>query len=181
MQCTKDEKKECLPPIIECTNLAEWNIYLEDLYKTVFKPQFIDSNPTFKGVKVYIRKEPMDGKWEHGFTHMTHEDLLHTSNDPNDRIPDLRRSERLNWVKPIIENYACSIENDCGQILYWEEMYRGRVRSNLLFLEERFLVVLEKTRWGFFIITSFYINEEYELTKRVKKYNMFKKQKTPLA
>ena len=49
----------------------------------------------FKGWKVFIRKEPKDGEWEHGFTHMTHEDLLHSSENPNDRVPDLRRSERL--------------------------------------------------------------------------------------
>lgn len=180
MLCTKDVSKECLPDIIECENLSEWNIYLNNLYNEIFKPQFIDSYPMFKGWKVFIRKEPKDGEWEHGFTHMTHVDLAHNL-DPNDRIPDLRRSERLNWVKPIIQHYQCSMENNCGQILYWEEMFRGRIRCNLLFESERFLVVLERAKDVYFIITSFYIEKEWELNKRIKKYNAYKKQKTPLA
>lgn len=102
MICTKDTSKVCLPDMIECENLAEWNNYLNKLYVEVFKPQFIETVPTFKGWDVISRREPMDGNWEHGFTHMTHVDLLHNSDDPNDRIPDLRRSERLNWVRRII-------------------------------------------------------------------------------
>lgn len=181
MQCTEDLEIECLPEIIECESLIEWNSYLEKLYSSIFKPQFIDTKPVFMGWSVLSRKEPMDGEWEHGFTHMTHVDLLHTSNNPNDRIPDLRRSERLNWVKPMIENYECSVEKQCGKILYWEEMYRGRVRCNLLFPSERFHIVLERARNVYFIITSFYIEKDWELNKRIKKYETYKKQKTPLV
>jgi hypothetical protein len=181
MLCTEELEKECLPDIIECENLIEWNSYLEKLYDNIFKPQFIDTKPTFKGWRVLSRKEPKDGIWEHGFTHMTHVNLLHTSDDPNNRIPDLRRSERLNWVKPIIQNYECSLEKNCGKILYWEEMFRGRVRCNLLFKEERFHIVLEQARDVYFIITSFYVEKDWELNKRIKKYEVYKKQKTPLA
>lgn len=181
MQCTNDASKECLPEIIECENLAEWNEYLNGLYEAVFKPQFVKTKPIFKGWSVLSRREPLDGEWEHGFTHMTHVNLLHTSNDPNDRVPDLRRSERLNWVKPIIEHYECSIENDCGKILYWEEMFRGRIRCNLLFEEERFQIVLEKVKTVYFLITSFYIEKDWELSKRKKKYETYIKQKTPLV
>ncbi len=103
MLCTKDTSKECLPDIIECENLVEWNMYLNKLYDEIFKPQFIDTTPTFKGWSVLSRREPKDGNWEHGFTHMTHVDLLHSSDDPNERIPDFRRSERLNWVRPVMD------------------------------------------------------------------------------
>ncbi|MDD6058541.1 MAG: hypothetical protein PUB98_09855 [Clostridiales bacterium] len=91
---------------------------MEKLYSSIFKPQLIDTKPVFMGWNVLSRKEPMDGRWEHGFTYMSHVDLLHTSNNPNDRIPDFRRSERLNWVKPMIEKYECSVEKQCGKISY---------------------------------------------------------------
>ena len=135
----------------------------------------------FRGYKVFIRKEPRDGAWEHGFIHMTHVDHFHATKDPNDRIPDLRRSERLTWVRRIIEHDTCSSDQNCGQILYWEEMFRGRVRSCLLFYDERFLVVLEKARDVYFIITSFYLEKDWELEKRYKKYVQYQKQKTPLT
>ena len=49
MQCTKDALKECLPEIIECENLVEWNSYLNKLYVEVFKPQLLENVPMFKG------------------------------------------------------------------------------------------------------------------------------------
>lgn len=179
--CSIDGKISCLPDIIECENLTEWNNYLSQLYKEVFVPDFINTKPLFRGLPVFIRREPRDGIWEHSFTHMTHEDLLHHSSDPNDRIPDLRRSERVNWVRAIIEHDNCSSVKQCGEILYWEEMFRGRVRSNLLFESERFLIVLEKAKKAYFLITSFYIDEDYALEKRRRKYQKYITQKTPLV
>jgi len=180
-QCVIDLEEVCLPDIIECNDLTQWNFYLEQLYQNVFVPDFIKTKPTFRGLPVVIRREPRDGEWEHGFTHMTHVDLLHNSSNQNDRIPDLRRSERVNWVRKIIEHDECFNKKRCGEILYWEEMYRGRIRSNLLFESERFLVVLEKARNAYLLITSFYIEEDYSLERRKKKYIKYNQQKTPLV
>lgn len=183
MQCTLGDDKECLPNMIECDNIVGWNDYLDKLYENVFKPDFLNSCPEFQGWEVWIRKEPMDGNREHDFIHMTHEDYFHNSKNPNDRIPDLRRSERLNWVRPIIEHFACAMEKKCGRILYWENYYRGYVRCNLFLPEERFHVVLERRDKDkvYFIITSFYVNTDWELRKRMEKYKLYQKQKTPLT
>lgn len=142
---------------------------------------FYLSVPIFKGWNVCIRREPKDGDWEHDFVHMTHEDYYHNSKNPNDRIPDLRRSERLNWVRPIIEHFECSVDASCGRILYWENYYRGYVRCNLFLPEERFHVVLERKNGVYYIITSFYVEKDWELRKRMQKYEMYERQKTPLT
>ncbi len=181
MQCIVDCNEECVPDIIECRNMVEWNSYLNKLYVDVFKPSFIDSFPRFRGLNVRIRKEPMDGNWEHDFVHMTHKDYYHKGKDPNDRDPDFRRSERLNWVKPIIEHYDCSVKMACNKILYWENYYRGYVRCNLFMPDERFHVVLERRKKVYYIITSFYVEEDWEIRKRINKYEAYKKQKTPLT
>lgn len=181
ISCTVEENKMCLPDIMECDNFSNINVYMDRLYDNVFKKDFISGHVTFNGMKVCIRREPMDGNREHGFIHMTHEDFSHNSGDLNDRVPDFRRSERLPWVKYIIENYDCAMRNRCGKILFWEEMYRGYVRVHLLYEEERFLVVLEKRKYGYFIITSFYLDKEWEFEKRKRKYQQYMKQKTPLV
>lgn len=180
-KCDIDKEKTCLPDIIECENVLDVNSYMDNLYNNVFKKDFIDSQPEFMGERVFIRREPMDGDKEHGFIHMTHENFQHKSKEPNDRVPDFRRSERLVWVKPIIQNYEESLVKKCGNILYWEEMFRGRVRNCLLFEDERFLVVLERNKNGYFIITSFYLEKDWELEKRKQKVIKYEKQKTPLA
>lgn len=181
-KCIFEDTKECLPDIIECENIVEWNKYLKKLYDEIFRPNFIDSHPKFKGLDVIIRKEPLDGEWEHGFLHMTHEDVKHNKEDINDRIPDLRRSERISMVRKIIENYNCIDEMECEKIWYWEEFFssNGRIRHFLLVPDERFIVILEKAKDVYFVITSFYIKKDWELEKRKRKYERYKKQKTPL-
>ena len=182
-KCSVSEDKECLPDIIECENLLDWNNYLDRLYETVFKKDFLLSFPVFNGLRVIIRREPMDGKYERAFIHMTHRDYFHTAKDPNDREPDFRRSERISWIRRLIENYTCNVESNCGNILYWEQMFRGYVRSNLLFKDEMFLIVLEKRNGVYLFITSFYLDDDFELEKRLKKHRTYigQKQKAPLA
>lgn len=180
LECVLNNEKECLPDIIPCTNPNDWNNYINNLYNDYFVPDFLNSKIFFMGLPVYIRPEPRYNNWEHGFIHMTHRDYSHNSHDPNDRVPDFRRSERLPWVKRTIENYSCSVDNDCDEILYWEELYRGFIRVNLLYEYEAFQVVLEKRKNHYMIITSFQLDEEWELEKRIRKYEKYKKQKTPL-
>ena len=93
-----------LPKIVECKDYTKWNDYLECIYE-IFKEDFIDNKPIFEGKVVNFRKAPMDGKYEHTFIHLTHKDEYHKSNNPNDRVPDIRRAERIGWNRAIRENY----------------------------------------------------------------------------
>ena len=124
----------------------------------------------------------MDGKYEHTFTHLTHKDEFHNSTNPNDRIPDPRRAERIAWNRAIIDNYTCkeTCEN-CEKILYFEEMYKNNVRVYLLFKDVKFLVILEKRENYNLLITGYYIEYEHAMRKYIKKYEQYKKQKTPLT
>ena len=101
------DKCKWLPDIVECTDFNKWNEYLDSIYE-IFKKDFVDNRPIFEGKGVNFRKAPMDGKYEHTFIHLTHKDEYHTSSNPNERLPDPRRAERIGWNKAIIENYKCS-------------------------------------------------------------------------
>lgn len=183
--CDYDDETICLPDIVECTNLNNSDHYFSELYRNVFVRDFIDSNPRFNNKPVHIRKEPMNGCWEHGFIHMTHNTYSHKSADLNDRFPDFRRSERLSWVKYIINDYLRSTQNNCPRSIYWEELYRGYVRPHLMVYDDdydaAFLVVLEERKNEYFIITSFYLEKPWQIEKRERKYEQYQKQKTPLT
>ena len=57
-----------LPDLVIANNLADWEPYQEMLYG-IFRSDFIDSRPVYKGKPVQIRKHPLDdGKEE-----VTHE------------------------------------------------------------------------------------------------------------
>ena len=174
---------ECkwLSPIVTCQDYNKWNEYLEYIYN-FFKVDFIDTKPIFDGKFVNFKKAPMDGKYEHTFTHLTHKDEFHTSVNPNDRVPDPRRAERIAWNRAIIDNYICNdICENCEKIVYFEEMYKNNVRVYLLFKDVKFLVILEKRENYNLLITGYYVEYEHAMRKYIKKYEQYKKQKTPLT
>lgn len=175
------ENCKWLPEIVECEDYTKWNEYLDTIYK-IFKTDFIDSKPIFEGKYVNFRKAPMDGKYEHTFTHLTHKDEYHNSTNPNDRIPDPRRAERIGWNRPIIENYKCD-ENceNCNKVLYFEQYYKKNIRVYFLFKDAKFLVIIEKREDYNLLITGYYIEFENAMKKYIKKYEQYKKQKTPLT
>ena len=164
-------KCKWLPDIIECSNLSEWKMYEDKLYE-LFVETFINNHPTFNNKPVHVKKYPLDGNKEHAFTHLK---------DVNDRLPDLRRAERITWIKPVIENYPCLEEClNCNKIKYWEEIYRNKLRINLFFEDFRYFVVLEDRGNYYLIITAYYIHYDDVLEKKRKKYIQYCKQKKPL-
>lgn len=174
-------KCKWLPEIIECKDFGKWNEYLDEIY-TIFQKDFVKDKIMFEGKYVNYRKAPMDGKYEHTFIHLTHKDIFHNSNDPNERTPDLRRAERIGWHKPIIENYLCKEYcKDCEKILYFEEYHGKNIKAYFLFKDVRFLIIIEKRKKYNLLITGYYVEYDNAMEKYLKKYNKYKKQKTPLT
>ena len=174
-------KCKWLPDIKECNNFNEWNNYLKELY-IIFENDFITSIPSFEKKPVRHRKAPMDGNYEHAFIHLTHKNIKSVQTDPNDRVPDPRRAERLGWTRKIIEKFDCNEEcKECNKIKYYEKYYKNNIRSYFLFEDVRFLVIIEKRENYNLLITSYYIEYDYMLDKYIKEYEKFEKQKTPLT
>ena len=175
------DKCKWLPDIYECKDYNKWPEYLDELYK-IFQKDFVKDGIMFEGKYVNYRKEPMDGKYENAFIHLTHKDEFHNSNDPNDRVLDPKRAARIGWNKPIIEHYPCN-ENckDCEKILYFEEYHGKNIKAYFLFKDVRFLVIIEKRKNYNLLITGYYIEYDNAMEKYIKKYEQYKKQKTPLT
>lgn len=175
--------EECkwLPTIIPFSDYGDWKEYQDVLYE-IFKKDFIDTKPIFQDKQVNYRKHPMEGKYEHAFIHLTHKDEFHNSQDPNERLPDLRRSERISWNRKIIENYNCN-ENciNCNKVRYWEQYYKNNVRVYLLFEDVKFMVVIEKRKSYNLLITGYYIEHNYMMRKYINRAVQYKQQKTPLT
>ena len=157
-----------------------WEEYNNELYK-IFIRDFIINKLYFKNKKVVVRANPKYKNYEHAFIHLTTTSIPNAK-DINDRLPDLKRCERLEWNRKIIENYECKNNcPTCKKILYYEEYYKNNIRISLLFPDVRFKVVLEERKDYFLLITGYYINYDYRLNKELKKANLYSKQKTPLV
>lgn len=167
-----------LTDIIDFNDYQEWTTYEEKLY-SLFKQDFILTKPTFNNKKVTIRKHPTVFEKEQAFFHITSVDTKIT-HDLNDREPDLRRCERIHWIRPIIEiqRYMQCL-NHCLKI--WIEDTKGKERIHLLNEEEQFIVVLEERIDYVLLITAYYIEHKHTLKKKLKKYHQYlekQKQKT---
>lgn len=156
-----------IPPLEIAGDKSSWDEY-EDILYDIFHDDFIADHPSFKGKRVNVRRHPMEFGKEEAFYHVTCQDYQKNHN----RVPDLRRCERIRWVRAFIENYDCdpTLCEDCTGIKIWNEPYKNTQRTHILLEEERYLVVLERRDSYYLLVTAFYIEHDHTLQKKLKKY-----------
>lgn len=164
--------ESCWLPSQEClSDYDSWEIYQETLY-SIFKADFLDSHPLFENVRVSVKHYPIEFGKEEAFLHITCKDY-----DGNGkRVPDLRRCERIRWIRAFIENYNCDprLCADCDGVKTWREPYKNRTRIHILLEEERFIVILEQRPDYFLLITAFYLDYDNALIKQLRHYEQYK-------
>jgi len=137
---------------------GDWSLYIDSLYK-IFRQDFVNSKPLFRGLRLALKKHPIvDGK-EATFWHMTSE-----GNIERDRIPDLRRCERIRWPRPVIEN-----EQD-HELKVWTEKRGSENRIHLWFEAEGYIVVLAQRSTYTLPWTAFYIQHQHQRDKYTKRW-----------
>lgn len=145
----------------------DWTRYQAVLY-AIFYADFIDTKPSYDGLPVYIRKHPIEHGKEEAFFHVTCQDY----DGDGERVPDLRRCERIRWVRSFIENYNCdsALCPKCEGVKLWEMPYGSHKRVHILLEEEKYMVVIEPREQYCLLITAFYFNQERRLRKTLEKY-----------
>ena len=118
-----------------------WPRYVEAVY-AVFKRDFIDSQPILCGKSVQCRRELVDGK-EAAFWHCTSE-----GPDEQQRVPDLRRCERIGWARAIIEH------SRDASVQTWS-VRKSRDKRTFLWCAEEYLIVLGQRKRTWQLITAF--------------------------
>jgi len=147
---------------------GDWHEFENSLF-TIFKRDFLDNNTYFKGCIVHPRKHRFIRGKPESFFHITHKNSTHYDLN-NPALPDFDRCKRLEWIKQIIEHHGCK-DICCSGIKY----YFKDGRDHLLFEEERYLVVLEKTNNNsYHLITAFYCQYNNALRKKIKDYYQYK-------
>ena len=144
----------------------DFNELTSKLYK-IFSDDFITSETKFLGKKVVFDNRVLDGdNYPEGFWHMiTRKDYQ----AQGQRLPDFKRSKRLPWTKPIIEQYKEP------EIKAWHNPEPSKDGSKftevyyLWYEAGSYLVILKERRNGYFLATSFYVNG-YNVQKFEKKY-----------
>lgn len=155
-----------------------WMEYQDKLY-SVFCRDLKDSEFTFKGKIVKIRYQPIEFGKEEAFFHITCQDYK----KDGDRVPDLRRCERIAWVRQFIEaadaNVPVEFEGSTYELKIWIERVKNDLRYHILCEELRFMVVVsERDRYSL-LITAFYFEYNHTLRKKLEKYKEYKAKNAP--
>jgi len=142
--------------------------YLEAIY-AVFKADFVDSKPTFQGIRLGLKKHPIIEGKEYTFYHFTHDGDVET-----ERLPNLRRLERIPYPRPMIDN------SRHPYLKVWRNQ-RGKNSRILIFHEgEGYLVVLDDR--GDYILpwTAYLVEFKSRREKLINEYEAWlKMQKSP--
>lgn len=148
----------------------------EMLY-SIFRRDFVDSRPRYCGHEVWYFPEKEDGK-ETIFWHLTSREVkpkpvprrmqryATAIQQPAVRYPDLRRSKRLPWARPMIEN------TQQPQVVAWDYVEGSGDTHTYVWLKNHdFVTVLKKYRdGGRRLITSFYVDQDYKIRDFERKY-----------
>ena len=160
------------PPLICLSDFnGDSRAYIEHLF-SVFKKDFIDSKPFFSKKQIWHDNKITVQNKPEGFWHLTTEKDKMTGERS---ITDLRRCERLCWIRPIIEN--CT--DKC--IDKWDllENKRKKVRIKIFLRDYDFLVILDTLKNNYFLVTSYYLNWPHSKRKIIKERDRYIKQKSP--
>lgn len=152
-----------LPPVVTLgEHGGDWATYVEAVYAW-FKRDFVDDKPIFQGRRLGLKRHPLseDGK-EATFWHMVQE-----GPKEYERIPDLRRCERIRWPRPIIEN------DDDPHVKMWRNKRKREERVCLWFERESYLVVLAD-RGGYILPwTAYPVEQAHRRRKLQKEYEAY--------
>lgn len=148
---------EWLPAMVTLTDHnGKWDTFIDAIY-SIFEQDFIKTECRFRKSRVGVRPQPShDNKW-FTFWHCVSEGRVE-----DHRTPDLRRCERIPWMRPIIEHDA----EACVEL--WSSKKKGDKRLYLWY-DEEYLVVLGKRSGYYVLITAFPTNRRHTIEKLRKK------------
>jgi len=161
MEAEEQLKNGTPPDIIPFS--GDWDEYQEKLYK-IFQDTICNSNLTFQGVRVGIKRHPEYKEKHFTFWHLTSE-----GEKEEERTPDLRRCERLPWVRWIIDN--C---DELPNIVYWENR-RGSQRHVVIWCEEHNYAVILAKRNKYYLLKTAYCVSKRRASRFKKELSDFKK------
>jgi hypothetical protein len=167
---------DCLP---EMAIVYPWTSTTYEMLYKIFCRDIRDHIPQYMGHNVWIYRDMEDGKeilfW-HLTTRTSKQKMIprrklkfypdnQVCSEP-ERLPDLRRCERLPWVKPLIER------SSEPEVLSWDyEECDLTIKTYIWVKDYDFVVIMKKYSDGKRrLITSFYVDENYKRDDFKRKY-----------
>lgn len=144
-----------LPELITLTESGgDWDAYEERLYDQ-FCNDFIRSRPILDGESVGVTRTPIVDGRELSFWH-----LISQGDVEEERLPDMRRCERIAWPRAIIDNAE-------GDDVHW---WRSRGKVVVTPSDFRHKVVIVQRKGYKLLLTAYTIEREHTRRKLEKEW-----------
>jgi len=156
-----------LPDLILLNHYGgDFKNFLNAVYD-LFKADFIDRKPVFRGMRLGLKKHPISEGKEATFWH-----IISEGNDEKNRIPDLRRMERIKWPAYLINNS----KHPCLKV--WENRRENKNNVLIFHEDEQYLVILRKGNGYLLPWTAYLIEHNARKRKLLKEYEAYKNAKS---
>lgn len=150
--------------------LSDYKGVFKDFFEAVyllFVRDFVNSKPTYRSQVLQLKSHPfIDGK-EYTFYHFTHDGKIEA-----ERLPNIRRMERIAWPRPII------INSPDADLKVWENKRGNKTRILILHEKESYLVILEKRKKYILPWTAYLVDYPNQKERLLKEYEEYLKTKT---
>jgi len=160
---------EWLPALLLMESVGnDWTKYLELLHGH-FVADFVDSQPKWPRKRVGLKKHPIIAGKAATFWHFTSEGEVEA-----DRIPCMRRCERIRWPRPMMDEFDAEPPGTTGcRVLWWKEERRGEERY--LLAPADFSYVLVVADRGDYVLpwTAYPTKYPHQQRKRRNAYEAF--------
>ena len=157
-----------LPPLVLLNDHGgNWQRYVDAVY-AVFCRDFVQSRPHFRGEPVMVGRQIIAGK-ERTFWHVSSEGDIEVQ-----RTPDMRRCERIGWIRPVIEH------DREAAVLSWANQRGRAVREVLWARQVDFAVILERRPKCWWLWTTYATDREHTRQRFAREYeDWLKSQRRP--
>jgi hypothetical protein len=159
-----------LPNIITLEEFqGDFSSFYESVY-AIFKSDFVDTKPTFQGRRLGLKRYPIIKGKEYTFYHFTHDGDVETN-----RLPNLRRLERITFPRPMIE-YSTH-----PYLRVWTNKRKANNRILIFHEAESYLVVLDDR--GDYILpwTAYLVEYKNRANKLIAEYEAWLKMQKSLG
>jgi hypothetical protein len=156
-----------LPLIIELNDFGgNYASYIDAVYE-IFHNDFIKHKAHFGSHELKMKFNPIFQDRAYTFYHMTHEGEVES-----ERLPDLRRCERIGWAKPSVENV------EIWNLRFWRQS-RKNSENRVCILRDvegdyDYFVVLEVRETYVLLWTAFISTHSHETRRKLKEYEAWK-------
>lgn len=153
--------------LIKCDSLSDFREYEDKLYR-IFVSLYETNTIFFKGFRIFMKHYPPEYSEKSGLYHLIYENFQHTG-DELDRLPSLRRCERITWARTIID--FCP--KRCDEILIWENIRKNKKNILLFCPAVNYLVVLGQRKDYLLLVTAYPVEHEHRKAQLLKEYDAY--------